>query len=201
MSSQEIPGQNSIIMKPIGVIRSPYKEGGFVPRQPVEREEGESRIELEPGLAGALDSLAGFRYIYVLFYFDRNPESGFSEKVSPPWAGGRTVGMLASRTPNRPNRIGLSIVRLKRIEGNVIVTSLLDCYDNTPVLDIKPYIKDLDSKQDANLGWIEKVPDHDHKFSHVRGIPHHHGHEHDHSHAHEHSRSHHRSKDSGHSHD
>ena len=82
------------------------------------------------------------------------------------------VGLFASRSPVRPNPIGLSIVRLKRIEGNVVYTSGLDVFDGTPLLDIKPYIKGLDSKDDANYGWIKELDDKDHLLLHIKGIPH-----------------------------
>ncbi len=92
--------------------------------------------------------------------------------VSPPWAGGVNVGVFASRSPDRPNHIGLSIVHIKRIINNEILTSGLDAFDGTPVLDIKPYIKDLDVKSDANYGWIEEIGDHEHLSLHIKGIPH-----------------------------
>ncbi|MDY6794065.1 MAG: TrmO family methyltransferase [Actinomycetota bacterium] len=80
--------------------------------------------------------------------------------------------MYASRSPVRPNRIGLSVVRLKSIVDNEILTSGLDVFDGTPVLDIKPYIKDLDTKTDANYGWIEEMHDFEHLLLHIKGIPH-----------------------------
>jgi len=80
--------------------------------------------------------------------------------------------VFASRSPVRPNCIGLSIVRIKRIINNEILTSGLDVFDGTPLLDIKPYIKDLDVKIDANYGWIEEIGDREHLFLHIKGIPH-----------------------------
>jgi tRNA-Thr(GGU) m(6)t(6)A37 methyltransferase TsaA len=95
-----------------------------------------------------------------------------SEIVSPPWTGGVKVGVFASRSPVRPNPIGISIVRIKGITDNEIVTSGMDVFDGTPLLDIKPYIKDLDTKHDANYGWIEDMDDREHLLLHIRGIPH-----------------------------
>jgi tRNA-Thr(GGU) m(6)t(6)A37 methyltransferase TsaA len=92
--------------------------------------------------------------------------------VSPPWADGKKVGVFASRSPVRPNPIGLSVVRIKNIVENRIYTSGLDAFDGTPLLDIKPYIKDLDSKSDANYGWIEEMDDMEHLILHIKGIPH-----------------------------
>jgi tRNA-Thr(GGU) m(6)t(6)A37 methyltransferase TsaA len=92
--------------------------------------------------------------------------------VIPPWTGDTKVGLFASRSPVRPNPIGISIVRVKRIINNEIFTSGLDVLDGTPLIDIKPYIKDLDSKCDANYGWIEKLDDLEHLSLHIKGIPH-----------------------------
>jgi len=92
--------------------------------------------------------------------------------VIPPWANRIQVGLFASRTPLRPNPIGLSIVQLREIRSNRIYTSNLDVFDGTPLLDIKPYIRDLDSKTEANCGWIDDLPDRDHLTLHIRGIPH-----------------------------
>lgn len=122
----------------------------------------------------ALRDLDTFRYIYVIFFLDRIRPKEHYAHVSPPWAEGKKVGLFASRSPNRPNPIGLSIVEVKKIDGNVIYTSGLDVYDNTPLLDIKPYIQDLDVKPDANYGWMQsdKKEDRDHLLLHIQGKPH-----------------------------
>jgi len=92
--------------------------------------------------------------------------------MSPSWANGIVTGVFASRSPLRPNPIGLSVVRVKDIQDNVIHTSGLDVFDGTPLLDIKPYIKDLDVKTDANYGWVDDVQDQEHMTLHIKGIPH-----------------------------
>ena len=76
--------------------------------------------------------------------------------IYPPRGNGKKVGMFATRTPNRLNPIGLTIAKIKKIEGNRIYTAGLDILDGSPLLDIKPYIRDFDMKEDANLGWIEE---------------------------------------------
>lgn len=100
------------------------------------------------------------------------PEEGQELLAEPPWAGGLRVGVFASRSPRRPNPIGLSIVRVLGVEENEVITSGLDAFDGTPILDIKPYIRDLDSKADANYGWVEDLEDREHLTLHIRGIPH-----------------------------
>ena len=82
--------------------------------------------------------------------------------------------MFASRSPNRPNPIGLSVVKILRIEKNIIAISGIDAFDNTPLLDIKPYIKNLDSKEDANFGWVNNTELDEHLKMHLAGIPHKH---------------------------
>ena len=171
-----------ITLKPIGVIHTPYDED-FTPHQPVERDEGTSTLVLDPGLAPALSDLGGFRYIYVISLLDRQAGPP-GNRVKPPWAKDREVGLFASRSPSRPNPIGLSVVRLRGIEDNVVTTSLVDVFDGTPLLDIKPYIRGLDSKHDADTGWIADLEGGDHAFEHARGIPHDHDHHHGHGHDH-----------------
>lgn len=143
----------SFNFKPIGVIRTPYIDRG--PFQPVESEEGEFKIILDPKYKEGLKELEHFNYIYVIFYLHR---AGSSESLSafPPWCGGKSVGVFASRSPFRPNPIGLSIVRIKKIVDNIIHTTCIDALDETPLLDIKPYIKTVDCKNKANNGWFEK---------------------------------------------
>lgn len=143
-----------IALEPIGLIRTPYKDSA--PRQPVEADSGEFRLELHSCFREGLAELESFCYIHLLFYLDRL-DRPVMMRVSPPWADGREVGLFASRSPARPNPIGLSTVRLKNIKGSVLYTSGVDVLDKTPLLDIKPYIQDLDIKQDANNGWLDEV--------------------------------------------
>jgi len=153
----------------IGVIHTPYQDNA--PYQPVEDDGGVFLISLKERFAPALKRLDEFQYIYVLYHIHQAVKEP-PMIMTPAWAGGVKVGMFASRSPLRPNRIGLSIVKIKKIEGSNIWTSGLDAFDGTPVLDIKPYLKDLDSKQDANYGWVEGLDDYEHLLLHLKGIPH-----------------------------
>lgn len=139
--------------KQIGVIKTPYTNNA--PFQPVESAEGEFRIILDPKYKEGLKALEHFNYIYVLFCFDRAGSSE-SMRAFPPWTGGKSVGLFSTRSPFRPNPIGLSVVRIKKIVDNVIHTTCIDALDGSPLLDIKPYIKEVDSKGNANNGWFEK---------------------------------------------
>ena len=154
----------------IGVIRTPYVD--TAPYQPVTNDEGEFRIVLRRKYAEGLADLATFRYIYVLFFVDRLARGSVMTET-PAWAPDTSIGLFASRSPVRPNPIGLSVVQLKKIVGKEVFTSGLDVFDNTPLLDIKPYIKDLDSKNDANYGWIDNLPGNkQHLLLHIVGTPH-----------------------------
>ena len=159
----------SFKFKQIGIIRTPYIDNA--PYQPVEEDEGDFRIVVEPQYTDGLYKLAKFRYIYVVYYTHLVKQK-LSMIISPSWTGGTDVGIFASRSPVRPNCIGISIVRIKRILKNTVFTSGLDVFNETPLLDIKPYIKDLDSKSDANYGWIKDLDNYEHLLLHIKGIPH-----------------------------
>ena len=162
----------TIEMKSIGVIHTPYTIKWNMPYQPTDNDIGEFNIEIEESMTDGLDKIDKFRYIYLLYHIDRITRP-VSMTVTPPWAPRETeVGLFASRSPVRPNSIGLSVVRLLRRENNILYTSGLDVLDGTPLLDIKPYLADLDSKPDANHGWIDEIPDNDHLLLHIKGVPH-----------------------------
>jgi len=156
-------------LKQIGIIRTPYIDDA--PYQSIQYDEGDFCIEVDSRYIDGLFELVKFHYIYVIYYIHLIKQEP-SMTVSPPWTGGVKVGVFASRSPVRPNTIGISIVRIKKIENNRIFTSGLDVFDGTPLLDIKPYIKDLDSKPDANYGWIGEIDDYEHLLLHIKGIPH-----------------------------
>jgi len=159
--------------KPIGLIHTPYSDRSIVPYQPVETEDDEGTffVEVNSEFADGLYRLDTFAYVYLLYHVDR-VKRPVTPRVTVSWAYHTEVGVFASRSPVRPNPIGLSVVRILKIEGNRLYTSGLDVFDGTPLLDIKPYLRDLDAKQDANYGWIEDLPDRDHLMLHIKGIPH-----------------------------
>jgi len=154
---------------PIGVIETPYY--GRAPYQPVDDADEEFCIVLDEKYTDGLRELEKFKYIYVLYYAHLISRE-LRMVISPPWTVAGKVGIFASRSPVRPNPIGLSVVKIREIIDNRIYTSGMDVFDGTPVLDIKPYIKDLDSKNDANSGWIDELDDSEHLALHIKGIPH-----------------------------
>lgn len=142
-----------IQMQPIGRVKSPDLEKA--PRWADEKRRGDFRLVVFPRFAEGLDTLGRFKYVYVISYLHKSGKK-YPLKVNPPVTPGRTVGVFASRSPQRPNPIGLTIVRLKKIRGNEIHTGGLDLLDGTPILDIKPYFKEDDAKTKANNGLARR---------------------------------------------
>jgi len=160
---------DKLSFQPIGMIKTPYRDSA--PYQPVDTDTQEFYLQLETQYVAGLKDLDSFTYIYVLYHIDRL-NAGCKMEVTPPWTKGQQVGLFASRSPLRPNPIGLRVVRVKKVSGNRVYTSGLDVFDNTPLLDIKPYINDLDSKCDANNGWVQTIDEDEHLALHIQGIPH-----------------------------
>ena len=138
---------NDIMMKPVGFIHSPYNDKFAVPRQPRLAPSAVCVLEFYPpyDTENAFEGIDGFSHLHLIFLFDRVCYEEFKPRVRPPRLGGNTyVGVFATRSPFRPNRIGMSIVKLERVirqKGRVkLVISGADLVDGTPVLDIKPYI-------------------------------------------------------------
>ena len=141
-------------LAPIGVVRSPFKEKMQAPRQPNTPQAAAGSVELFSGhdFEHALEDLQTFRYIWLIFWFDQS--EGWRPKVLPPRSDKRR-GVFATRSPHRPNPLGMSLVELTGIDGLVLSVGGLDLLDGTPVLDIKPYIPYADSRPDADHGWLE----------------------------------------------
>jgi tRNA-Thr(GGU) m(6)t(6)A37 methyltransferase TsaA len=144
--------------EPIGVVHSPFSEKVSAPRQAATATGVEGTITLFPGrsLEHALEDLETWERIWVLFVFDR--ADGWRPKVRPPRSVKRR-GVLATRSPHRPNPIGLSAVRLVGVEGLTLRVRDLDILDGTPVLDLKPYVAYADAFPDAGSGWLGQVAD------------------------------------------
>ena len=142
----------------IGRARTPWRRREDTPHQPVASPETEGTIEVEPQFAPALADVASFERIWLVFVFDRN--RGWTSKVKPP-RGGPKRGIFATRAPDRPSGIGLTNVVVKSVavaEGLLRVHGI-DLLDETPILDIKPYLPMVDSWPDAGHGWLEAYLD------------------------------------------
>jgi tRNA (adenine37-N6)-methyltransferase len=144
--------------EPIGVVHSPFVERVQAPRQAAAARGVRGTIELFAGrgFEDALEGLGAWEYAWVIFVFHRNIEEGRSwkPKVQPPRAISK-MGVFATRSPHRPNPIGMSVVKVERVQGRVVEVCDLDLLDATPVLDLKPYVAYADAYPDAQSGWLE----------------------------------------------
>jgi tRNA-Thr(GGU) m(6)t(6)A37 methyltransferase TsaA len=140
------------IMRPIGVIHSPFQEKEQTPIQP-SRSQAKGRVEVYPEFAAGLEDLEGFSHIILLYVFHQS--SGFTLRVKP-FLDDQQHGLFATRYPKRPNPIGISVVGLARREGNILEIEGVDVLDGTPLLDIKPYVSEFDLRRATRSGWLEK---------------------------------------------
>lgn len=137
-------------IEPIGTIHTPYTTKEECPIQPIYASHGRGQVEVFREYEAGLKDIETFSHIYLLYLFDR---SGEIEFVRPTFLDDVPHGIYASRHPCRPNGIGLSVVRLIRREGNTLVVEGVDMLDQTPLLDIKPYIPKFDAISSASEGW------------------------------------------------
>ncbi len=149
------PGR-ALAVEPIGHIETPHRDKASAPRQPRAAEGTPGTIRLLPGrgFEDALADLEGFSHVWVLFWFDQ--AEGWHPKVLPPRST-KKRGLFATRSPHRPNPIGMSVVRLEKIEGLTLHVRDVDLLDGTPILDLKPYVRWADSVPDATDGWLEPL--------------------------------------------
>lgn len=140
--------------KPIGILSTPYKSKSGIPIQGAfaPKSEGKAEIfkEFEPGLK----DVEGFSHLILIYVFHLS--KGY-DLISRPYVEDKSHGIFAIRGPRRPNPIGLSVVRLRKREGNILYLSEVDMLDCTPILDIKPFAPKFDHRQDARIGWMEKT--------------------------------------------
>ena len=140
-------------MRPVGFVRSPYNETAQVPKGCGARHEAEGTIEIEPEFEEGLLDIEGFSHLFVVWVFDR--AEGF-ELVGTPPTDTRPHGVFATRSPRRPNPLGLTVVRLLGREGRRLKVSGVDMLDGTPVLDIKPYLSSV-PESELRRGWLAEA--------------------------------------------
>lgn len=152
----DLPG--TLTLRPIGFLRTAWSSKVEAPRQPAAAINATGIIELLPdmNLAHAIEDLTGWERIWVIFWFHRN--RGWRPKVLPPRATTGRKGVLATRAPHRPNPLGLSALRLERIDGLNLHVRDVDLLDGTPVLDIKPYVPYADAFPESGSGWLAADP-------------------------------------------
>lgn len=148
-----------LVCEPIGWVRSPYRRRFGTPQQAAAIDsDAEAILELDPARVPerALADLVGIERLWVLSWLDRG--RGWAATVRPPRGTRERRGVFATRSPDRPNPIGLSAVRLVRVEGMKLVVRGIDLLDGTPILDLKPYLPYADAFPDSKAGWIDEIP-------------------------------------------
>jgi tRNA-Thr(GGU) m(6)t(6)A37 methyltransferase TsaA len=143
-----------IELSPIGIIHTPFKERRGTPIQPAAGVGVAGRVEVFEEFQDGLQDLDGFSQIILLYHFHRS--SGFKLRVTP-FMDTEERGLFATRAPNRPGSIGLSIVELEKIEDGVLYIRNVDILDGTPLLDIKPYVPEFDRHVHVRTGWLERA--------------------------------------------
>jgi tRNA-Thr(GGU) m(6)t(6)A37 methyltransferase TsaA len=140
-------------MRAIGYVRSPYQETREVPRGLGAKHEAEGILEILPEFAQGLMDIEGFSHLFVLWTFDRS--EGFELTGTPP-SDNRPHGVFATRSPFRPNPIGLTVVELLRRDGNQLHVRGVDMLESTPILDIKPYLSSVEPEK-LRRGWLAEA--------------------------------------------
>lgn len=139
-----------MIIEPIGIIHTPYDAKEDCPIQPLYAPDAIGRVEVFEKYAAGLKDIETFSHIYLVYQFDR---AGEVELERPTFLDDESHGIFATRHPCRPNGIGMSIVKLKTRDKNILVVEGIDVLNATPLLDIKPYIPRFDRIETANEGW------------------------------------------------
>jgi len=145
--------KKGITIKPIGVIRTPYKEPRGMPIQGKFEKGVRGTILIFPQYRAGLKDIEGFSHLILLYYFNRSKEERL---IGKPLLEDKEHGIFAIRSPHRPNHIGFSIVKMEKVSGNKITFSEVDILDGTPLLDIKPFVSHFDSRKNVKNGWIGK---------------------------------------------
>jgi tRNA-Thr(GGU) m(6)t(6)A37 methyltransferase TsaA len=141
-------------MAPIGFVRSPHRAKTEIPKGPDAKHEAEGVLEILPELERGLRDIEGFSHLFVVWVFDR-AEAGDVLEATPP-TDDRPHGVFATRSPQRPNPIGLTVVELLRREGHRLHVRGVDMLDGTPILDIKPYLTSIPAEK-IRRGWLAEA--------------------------------------------
>jgi len=140
-------------MRRIGTVRSPYRDRAEIPKGPGAQHDAEGVLEIDAEFEGGLTDVEGFSHLYVLWVFHQI--QGYDLLSTPP-TDDRPHGVFSTRSPQRPNPIGLTVVRLVRREGRKLVVRGVDMLDGTPILDIKPYLSSV-PEAELKRGWMTEA--------------------------------------------
>lgn len=142
-----------ITLKPIGSVRAPYTDTKQIPRGVGAKHDAEGTLEIAPEFEAGLQDIEGFSHLFVIWVFDRSERF---ELVGTPPTDDRPHGVFATRSPYRPNPIGLTVVEVLGREGNKVRVRGIDMLDGTPILDIKPYMSSVPAEK-LRLGWFAEA--------------------------------------------
>jgi tRNA (adenine37-N6)-methyltransferase len=145
-----------IEFSPIGIIHTPHTKSVETPIQPVFAKGIAGTVNVFPEFTEGLSDINEFSHIILLYYFDRSTQTKLKVK---PYLEDELRGVFSTRAPHRPNKIGMSVVRLKKIEQNILHVEDVDMLDGTPLIDIKPYIARFDLREDIRSGWQDHISD------------------------------------------
>ncbi|MEW6367691.1 MAG: tRNA (N6-threonylcarbamoyladenosine(37)-N6)-methyltransferase TrmO [Acidobacteriota bacterium] len=153
----------SVTYKPIGTVRSEHRDPERTPIQPTHARGCRGRLQIRPEVAAGLKDLDGFSHILLIYHLHK---AGGPMLTVRPFMDEAERGVFATRHPRRPNAIGISVVRLVRIEGETLYVDDLDILDGTPLLDIKPFVRRFDTVGTSRDGWAGRV---DERTARLRG--------------------------------
>jgi tRNA-Thr(GGU) m(6)t(6)A37 methyltransferase TsaA len=146
---------SSFTFKQIGTIHSPYRDTAGMPIQPPGAKGAEGTVEILPEYEEALSDLEGFSHVILLYVFHRT--GGYIPLVTP-FMDSKPRGLFSTRAPKRPNPVGISMVRLKKIDKTTLHVENIDVLDGTPLLDVKPYVPEFDLPPGRiRTGWLERA--------------------------------------------
>ena len=148
---------NDIKLIPIGYISSPFKEAQNIPIQGCFGDSAKAYCHLDKTYTDGLKDLEGFSHAILIYHFHKTTETKITAQ---PYLENKEHGIFAIRSPYRPNKIGFSIVKIDQIIENKLYFTEVDMLDGTPLLDIKPFVKQFDNRENTKSGWIEKHFEH-----------------------------------------
>lgn len=150
---------DSVQYQPIGIIHSPFDKPEGTPIQPAGARGAEGTVDVFPEFADGLMDIEGFSHIILVYHFHLSKKTSLRVR---PYLDSLLRGVFATRSPSRPNPIGISVVRLNRVAGTILHVRDIDIVNGTPLLDIKPYVPKFDLIETVRIGWLEglikKVP-------------------------------------------
>lgn len=145
-----------ILYRPIGTIYSPFKDIKGMPIQPTGALDIAGTVEIQPSYVDGLKDIEGFSHIILIYHLHLSKR--YSLRIKP-FLDNHLHGVFSTRAPNRPNPIGISVVRLVKVEGCTLHIVDVDIVDGTPLLDIKPYVPEFDARKVKRKGWLSKRAD------------------------------------------